>query len=263
MAKFYHIKTGEIVETRFYKDMTSIGGVARVSEICHLLPKPILEKWKYEQLFEAVHNGGATTVEAAIEQMELTGKIAADAGTSIHSICEALSTGAAIPKVDNLTPELIQAVKDNYAAWMREMKQIGYEDTNSEEVLINRKEGYAGRCDRQMARTQGTLFVDFKSQDCKVKKKGGLDYTAYPEWCFQLAAYASAKNQLSRADKIPADIALMSVIIDRNSGQFISHWWDNDEANHGWRTFVCFRDAYYHTHKIYDEIAELLKKQQC
>lgn len=260
MPKFYNINDGSIIECRYYKDAPALGGVCRVSEIAKIMPKPMLEKWKYQQILDSQ----ASTIEEAIEYMENRGKVSADAGSDIHSICETMSLGQEPPWTPNLDEELRANVIRNYKTWYDDMLVCGWEDDISEEVLVNRKEGYGGRCDRQMHRvgTQQRLFVDFKSQDCKIKKNGDLSYNEYPEWIFQLAAYAAAKLQLSRNEQIPEDVSFLSVIIDRGTGCFINHYWDKEEIQPAWETFISFRDAYYHYHKIYHLVEKLLDTRE-
>lgn len=103
---------------------------------------------------------------------------AANRGTSIHHVMEALAAGGQLP-------DLSAEAKPYLPACQRFLDEARPEWLLSEVVSISRTHGYGGTFDAVIGIDGGTFLVDWKTR--KAGKHG-----AYDEEAWQLAAYANA-----------------------------------------------------------------------
>jgi hypothetical protein len=168
------------------KDARSLGLFPSVTNILSVIAKPGLDKWKLQQVakaaFNSPRNGEETVeyysdriIESAFDQVVE----AADLGSRIHDALEKILEGEAVEE------EMLPYVQPTID-WKREK---GLTFTEREIVLVNGKEGYAGRCDVIAKGKKGQLVIlDYKTR----KTKPGEPATPYDGQGAQLAAYAVA-----------------------------------------------------------------------
>lgn len=162
-----------------------------VTTIFNIMSKPGLDSWKLNKAIEAALSTQRDDGEPddhyykrIIERSRSEVSEAADLGTRIHDAIE-----ASFPVYVKQIPEdLEQYVNPT----MDLLHDLSIENPILEKVVVNHKEGYAGRADL-MGKVTGSnkswnVVVDFKTR----KTKKGVKITPYDFQPMQLAAYAMA-----------------------------------------------------------------------
>ena len=194
---------------RLYVHPTTGQKAVGVTSVLNNLPKPFLQYWRAKVVAEfAVDNAGTLTqmlLDGAAEGRDPllarkatvdwlknapqrdTGK-AAETGTNVHDICEALARGETVRRVH---PEY-QPYVDRYKAFLDEYQP---EFLFIEDTIWNEEHGYAGLFDA-IAKLDGRTVV----LDLKTTRSG-----VHAEVALQLAAYARGDYILRLQE--PADVA--------------------------------------------------------
>lgn len=202
-----------------------------VTTILQVMAKPELEAWKIEQGILAAltlprKEGEDLGVFAkrVVQDSQQQVTEAADFGTVIHKMIEAHLTGNT-EELQKLVTEETAPYLDCFIKWQGEVELDVYQ---SEQVVVNDVEGYAGRLDLHgrisTEDTRQDCVIDFKTQrirDGKVKW--------YDEWPIQLAAYAHAGCW-------PIVPHLVSVVVNSEKPEppWVRIW--EDECSH-WQAF--------------------------
>jgi hypothetical protein len=196
-----------------------------VTTVLQIKAKPGLDAWKRNEAILAAltlpRREGESLEDfagrVAIDMNETASK-AATIGTSIHDWAEHYCGG------NPVAPPLgYEAVCYNLQKWIDE--NLDLNAGASELSIVNQQLGYAGRIDWQGKDKEGNfLILDFKSQGIKEGKKPVF----YPEWAYQLAAYAEGKN-----------VRLVNVVISTNKDLPIveSYEWKEEEKETAWKIF--------------------------
>jgi hypothetical protein len=129
---------------------------------------------------------------------------AAARGTHIHSLAEIIINGEE-------PGELVKGYEEHYAG-LKEWRECCVTKVHeSESVLVNEAEGYAGRVDL-IADIHGEIeVVDFKTRKFKTDAKGVSKATGYETDLLQLSAYAYAFTD--------EGMACRNILIDPVTGQ--------------------------------------------
>jgi|SRR6185436_7477334 len=195
------------------REAKKFGLLPSVTEILKVIHKPVLERYKLNQVLQSALtlpriegedlDSFALRVELDSDQHR---EKAADLGTRIHAAIAGSLQGQ--PVGDDMQPYM--------GEWMKfkdGIKAMGTEMTIGSERL-----GYAGTLDLGGVFNENGFVFDFKSQDVKDKPN------FYDEWAMQLAAYA---------ESFPVPPKLMSVIISTNElskGRLYTHIWPREQS---------------------------------
>jgi len=202
---------------------------------------PGLEAWKRNELLlaslnlpEEIRAAKDTGVAAQyiIDQAGKKVETAAKRGTFVHDSIEKMFAGE---EWDRENPQLL-AVDE----WI---KANCVDHKWSEEVLINKEVGFAGRADSLIDhQAKGLTLVDFKTQDVKKSRKGQWTPKYYDKFLFQLAAYGAC---------LPERPNLLSLVINVNEAEVYERFWTEEEADEAWAVFKhihaiwCFDKKFY------------------
>lgn len=194
-----------------------------VTSILQVKSKPGLDAWKRQEAILAAltlpKNPGESAQDFAQRvaiDMDRTGSEAANIGTSIHDFAEKIVNG------ENPKPVLgYEEVCEKLACWISESLGEGV----AEESMVSQVYGYAGRKDFSGMILGGYGILDFKTQGIKPGNKPNF----YPEWCYQLAAYAEGRCYYN----------LVNVIISTNKDAptIAIKQWSVEEIQTGWDIF--------------------------
>ncbi len=233
-------KNGEWRPTTL-RDARKMDLLPSVTSILQVLNKPQLEAWKQEQAIlasltlpriedESLDDFAKRAVKDAKEHT----KNSADLGTQIHRAIEAYVKHKSFS--NKMTQYLIafQSCIDEYEIRIK----------SSENIIVN--SDYAGTYDLiGMIGSFDKILIDVKSQDVKEKP------VFYPEWCYQLEAYAMAYDG-------PLYFTA-NLIIDRmNPGKWYFKFWDADDRINSRQVFECakaiwkIQKNYYPEHEAND-----------
>lgn len=188
---------------------------------------PGLEAWKRNELLLASLNlpeeirAAKDTKIAAQYIIAESGKkvqVAMKRGTYVHDSIEKMF---ADEEWDQNDPQLL-AAKEWIDANCADHKW-------SEEVLINKEIGFAGRADCLIDhQDKGLTLVDFKTQDVKKNAKGAWVPKYHDKFVFQLAAYGAC---------LPERPNLLSLVINVNAPEVYERFWTEEEADQAWAAF--------------------------
>lgn len=167
------------------RDARNLKLLPSVTNILGVIAKPQLDVWKLNQVaLAAVQNpkqpgeSDEYWMRRIVEASKQPVIDAADLGSRIH---EALELATADQPFD----ETLRVYVEPVVAWLR---TTGITLVEREVVLVNAREGYAGRCDALFRYGKaGTGVIDFKTR----KTEPGKTVTPYDGQGAQLAAYAA------------------------------------------------------------------------
>ncbi len=187
-----------------YPSVTTILGAAGPS-------KQGLMNWKEEQAIAAAlslpRNDGESLADFAkrvVLDSRKEVEAAALRGTHIHSLAEMI--------INRQEPgELVKGYEEHYAG-LKEWRECCVTKVHeSESVLVNEAEGYAGRVDL-IAQIHGEMeVIDFKTRKFKTDAKGVSKASGYETDLLQLSAYAYAFTD--------EGMACRNILIDPVTGQ--------------------------------------------
>jgi hypothetical protein len=210
-------------------DARKIDLVPSVTSIIGIAAKPGLQKWKLQQMLHAALTlpriDGETDdafAERVILDSEEQSKKAMERGTELHAVIQkTIQTGFVHPVWPDHTFKVIEA-----------LKQIGVNVFNGKaEHSFASPLGYGGKLDWH----NDEVLLDFKTKDKIVDGK----QLAWPEHCWQLAAYAKGLNS-ERSYKFmmkPPIDRLINVFIGVEDCQVRIHEWSPEDAAKGWEVF--------------------------
>jgi len=191
-SHYYHPTTGQLLDG--LREARLVQGLPSPTTILGMLKGPGLIKYLQRQAWEA----GVTTprnpgenddsyYDRCMHYADQHSQIARDKGLALHKLIQEFhqSLVGKLPMVPMvaLTPELA-AGYDLYLRWYEKWvrKTIAVE-----QFVVG--QGYAGREDHYCILNDGRYaLVDIKSQGLSKKSR----FTFYPEWSYQLGAYAGA-----------------------------------------------------------------------
>lgn len=204
-SHFYSPVTGELIDGGL-REARKIGGLPSPTTVLGLIKGEGLIRYLQRQAWEA----GVTTPRNPGEgdddyyarccrHADEHSKGAREKGGDFHSLIQRFHMscmGQADPPV---IPGQFLWQYDQYAKWYK----VYVERTLAVEACVI-GQGYAGRLDHCALMKDGRVCVlDVKTQD--TKGKGRFNY--YPEWSYQLGAYAGALEPIQHVD------ALVSVVV--------------------------------------------------
>ena len=180
---------------------------------------------------EACELGGLPSVSEICGMLKYVPEFAeelAEKGKNIHELIENIDNGITThPRIDS---KISNRIVSDYGVFIDGLHHEGWEDWKSETVVFNSALGYAGRADRIMRRAHKYVVIDWKTRTVNGK----------PKWeqvfCPQLAAYGEALT------KDPYQC--ISVIVDRNTGQFHVKKWEWEDVHLDWKSFQCCHFLY-------------------
>lgn len=205
-------------------DARKNGWLPSVTTILDLLRKPMLENWKVQQgILSALTlpredgESDESFAERIAKDSQEEGKEAASLGNEIHKAIEDGLSGKDYPPIYS---KHVGSVLD----WVKGAGAVGME---LEPSCIGA--GYAGRADLTYINPfGGRVWVDYKTQNVKNNKP-----IFYDEWGMQLAAYAATRIEA---------YCLISIVIDRTTGEIFTKSWDNPEEE--FKKFSLLKDYY-------------------
>ena len=167
-----------------------------------------------------------------VEDSRQQGSEAAIRGTAVHIGVEAILRGNSWDRDDE---QLVA-----FSEWA----QANVLDvTFTEEVVVNKKVGYAGCCDALLEHQEhGKVVADWKTQGCKTNAKGAYKPAFYKNWSLQGAAYREC---------IDRRLPFLSVVINKNGPEIFERRWDDEEIDKAFNAFAnlhslwCWEKNYY------------------
>lgn len=201
-------------------DARKLDLVPSVTSILRITAKPGLEAWKLREMMEVAYTTprqeGETDDEffdKVIFESREKGRLAAERGTELHGAIEKFIAGEIVP-----TPWGPHVVAVRNA-----LSQYGIELTKGKpEHSFASPLGYGGKIDWH----DDKVIIDLKSKDEVTNKKK----LAYPEHCWQLAAYDQGINSKPGRRLINAFVGAADAAVR-------IHEWSSEDAQHGW---LCF-----------------------
>ena len=157
-----------------------------VTNVIGCLDKPALVGWAAREVAGAAWDARFSLVKVpdrdmAVDMLKGTPykkrDKAADQGTTVHAIAEALATGQPLPEFNDAE----QSYADGFLQWVSD---FDVEFLLTEVTVFNRTVGYAGTADALVDIAGLRVLVDFKTN------KSGV----WPETALQLAALAHAEE---------------------------------------------------------------------
>lgn len=202
------------------RDARKLKLVPSVTTILQTVAKPGLERWKQDQILEAVLKSGLSLANKDVNQWKgmivgmskEQGDRAAKRGTEIHDKLEAYYIGEGI---DEKEKEFILPVID---------KLVEYGSHFVPELSFSHPKGYGGKVD--LSSKKEKIIIDFKT-------KAKTDFSkplAFDDHCMQLAAYREGLN-LSNAR------CLNVFISTEEPGLIKVHEWSTEELDRGLEMF--------------------------
>jgi hypothetical protein len=182
------------------RDARKLKLLPSVTNVLGVLAKPQLDTWKLNQVALAAVQNPKQAEESDdywMKRIVETSKDpvieAADLGSNIHEALELATDGKAFD-------ESLRVYVDPVLAWL---SANAVRLTHREIVLVNPREGYAGRCDALYTRTKDDGEVRAGLLDFKTRKTGpGKAVTPYDGQAAQLAAYAAAFYPIDTLDAV-------------------------------------------------------------
>lgn len=211
------------------RDARKLNLVPSVTTILGLINKDALNRWKINEVLEAVRDepyfGGDPDIwkRKILTLSEKKGKDAADRGNAIHNALEQYFTEGVIRGVPQnvytfCTPaiELIANTFGHMSHW-------------NAEHSFSHKLGFGGKCDLHMqpcGEYPNGVIIDFKTKSAEDFSK----VKAYPEQCQQLVAYREGFG-MSNAE-------CYNLFIGTNTpGELLLHEWEQSECRSAWKCF--------------------------
>jgi hypothetical protein len=162
-----------------------------VTTVTGVLDKPALTRWQretairqtlahFDQLIEDVERGDTDAAVAYVMNLRNEGDTARERGSRVHAAVEASLKGEAYMADETDLPLI-----DGAVAWMRESNVRPIE---TEALLFNPSEGYAGTADLFAEIGGDVWLLDWKTSKSVADSKGRV----WDEMRLQLAAYAHA-----------------------------------------------------------------------
>lgn len=217
-----------------------------VTTILRAAARPALENWKMTQCVLSALTlprlPGEAEEDFALRVVADSNREASDAaawGTKMHSICEQAMAGTVLWAV----PVEFEKHVISLLEWKgKYIKRV----ISTEKIVTSSSFGYAGKLDLHAELTDGRFVVaDFKGRAVKPGPKTGKPKVAwYKEQCRQLAAY-------KHADGLGNDTELMSVVIDRASGEIFTKIWTGPEAEAGLKAFLALNEYWRHDNQYF------------
>lgn len=249
MPKLYSIYDGIVFSVRLYKEAQALGGLPRVSEISNLTPNAQWLKIRAREQLEGALKFKEQNTDCSLEAMTEAGILyqegikndAKDAGTDIHALLDALQKEIYYSP-QFIGNELKEAIVKAYERFTKEFITGHYTWIKSEFNILNRTIGYGGRCDGKLINTAKTpVYIDWKSQNVKRLKSGEARPEFHKDWAAQLWAYGYA-------DTGTQDFEILSVVVDRMTGDMFPYKWTSLELESGREMFKRLHWLYCHTH---------------
>jgi hypothetical protein len=201
-------------------DARKLGLVPSVTTIIGIMAKPGLQKWKLQQMLHAAltlprlaGESDDSFAERVISDSEEQGRKAMDRGTQLH---------AAIEEYINGQSSLL---------WQDHLGKL-YDTLHQMDIHL-----YHGKAEHSFASPLGyggkldwhsnEIVIDFKTKD-RIDDKKQL---AWPEYCWQLAAYQQGLGNLRGAQR------LINVFIGVEDKQVRVVEWTPEDAEQGWKVF--------------------------
>jgi len=195
------------------REARKFGLLPSVTEILKVIHKPILERYKLNQVLQSALtlpriegedlDSFALRVELDSDQHR---EKAADLGTRIHAAIAGSLQG--------------QPVSEDMQPYLREWLnfKVSLTPIGTEMAVGGERVGYGGMLDLVCKWKEDTLIFDFKSQDVKEKPN------FYDEWAMQLSAYAQCMDRPCK---------LVSVVISTNEasiGRLHVYIWPREQS---------------------------------
>ncbi len=199
-------------------DARKLGLVPSVTTILSCAAKPGLDAWKAKQLLEAALTLPRLPNESlddyatrVIEDSKAQGKKAAERGTALHEAIEDYIWGRTTPEWDKHSEKVIET-----------LRQYGIDFYSGKpENSFACKLGFGGKIDWH----NEEIVCDFKTKSNLSAKQ-----LAWPENCWQLAAYdVGMENMIRRR--------LVNVFIGIDDCEVRIHEWTSEDRAKGWRAF--------------------------
>jgi hypothetical protein len=180
---------------RYYKVPGIEEPLPSVTTILGALAKPALAPWAAKSVAEwvrdnwqAVHAMLTTDPDAAVQAMKgapwRQSNKAADLGSAIHAVADALASGAELPEIPAEAEPYIEQLLAAHG-------EHDIEVAATERTVCHLELGYAGTMDA-LIRTGGRLLA------CDIK----TGKSVWPEAVLQLAAYQHASHWVTDADEL-------------------------------------------------------------
>jgi len=222
------------------KDAKEFGLMPSVSAYTKMLAAPGLERYKMMKVAEACyasppHPGEemAEYVQNMLEKSKEDGMGAADLGTQVHAAIEALLKGN---EYENYEVE----VAHGHSCWISKLvepafnkiEEHGLNVINTELVLVNNAEGYAGTTDVKHRSAKGKGILDWKSK----RTKEGEPIFPNETHPMQIAAYYVAAFNDSEFD----DALCMNVYISTTEpGRVDVVRYEREQLIEAYKDFLC------------------------
>lgn len=184
-------------------DAARLGLYPSVSTVISILDKRQLKSWGYRQLTDTCAKNPYSESfgdldgyhEKIMEEAFREVGDAADAGTIIHDQIHAYYTSGYDPERPVYLPQWKQSAPvktfvEPVAQWM---KDNGIEPLEHETVVVDKRNGYAGKFDLRYKRGHAIGIGDFKTR----KTKPGKKVEPWDEQPMQIAAYFQAQPDFS------------------------------------------------------------------
>ncbi len=205
-------------------DARKLDLVPSVTTILQCAAKPGLEAWKARQILEAALTLPRHPTESlddyatrVIEDSKAQGRKAAEKGTEYHAAIEAGIQGEQISSEHYFVFEKLVNTMTQYG--------INLSDGKAEHSFASPL-GYGGKLDWH----NDEIICDFKTKAI-VK---GVKQLAWPEHCYQLAAYDIG---LTYPDRSRKNRRLINVFIGIQDNEIRIHEWSEKDAQQGWMAF--------------------------
>lgn len=207
-------------------DARKLNLVPSVTTILQCASKPGLEAWKARQILEAALTLPRLPTETlddyatrVIEDSKQQGKKAAEKGTELHA---AIEDCIRVRQVSPLWLTHCEKLVDT-------LSQYGIDLFNGKaEHSFASPLGYGGKLDWH----NDEIVLDFKTKDFV----GGKKQLAWPEHCWQLAAYSCGLSTLKDALVTPPH-RLINVFVGIKDFEVRIHEWPDEDAEQGWQAF--------------------------
>jgi hypothetical protein len=210
------------------RDARKLRLVPSVTSIMGLIDKPMLYRWKAEQLLKAVYeNPFRYKFEDDWEKhksklygiSEKVGKDAAEIGNKIHDALENYYLGNGLDgEMRKICVPVIKFIDDTFGV----LKWIPEES-------FSHKLGFGGKCDLHIKacdKCPDGIILDFKTKSADDFSK----VKAYPEQCQQVSAYREGLG-------VPAAKCYNLFIGSNSPGQLLLHEWTEEECQKAWECF--------------------------
>lgn len=223
-------------------DARKLNLVPSVTTILALLAKPALEKWKTDQLLNAVlENPLSWNEEEELWKKrvyaisEKVGKEAAEIGTKIHDALENCYLKKPItPDMSDYCTPVLELLKSTFG-------QIEW----IPEAYFAHKDGFGGKCDLHFKGNEqfpDGIILDFKTKSTENFSK----VKAYNEHCMQLVAYREGFG-------LPKAKCYNLFISVNEPGKLFLHCWDEKDCENACKMFYCLLYYWKHSNKIKEQ----------